>query len=108
MQFAEKRGLVRWIIIAASFLMYRGWLYDLPADARITRESEPDPGTRDAWGTTFAASWQFLPELSATVGSSTFSLQRTPESTLQSPAFNLHTNLFVDLGLDVEALLKRI
>ena len=54
----------------------------------------------------FDVSLEITDYLSVSVGASTFSPQLRPDSTYRQPFFNRYTNIYVDLGLDIERLVS--
>ncbi len=96
------------VSLSAQFLMHHGFLYPLTEDAQHGLSPEEGVNTRYAWGFNLGASVKLTRELSLSLGASTLSAQQQPDSTLRSPFFNRYTNLYVDLGLDLEALLQRL
>ncbi|MBI3183256.1 MAG: hypothetical protein HYZ28_14050 [Myxococcales bacterium] len=94
----------------ARFQLSQGWLYPL-AEVRLNgAENLPttgEVGLRHTWGLVLEASYQLLPYLTASLGSSTIAPQLAPDGTRRTPFFNRYTTLYLDLGLDFEAVLSR-
>jgi hypothetical protein len=96
------------ISFSAQFLAHHGFLYPLTSAEQYGLPGDQGQHVRYAWGFNLGASIKLFDELSLSLGSSTFAPQLTPSSTRRSPFFNRFTNLYVDLGLDLEALLNRL
>lgn len=69
---------------------------------------ELDAATRYSTWATVDLSYDVLDELSISIGASTLSGQPSTDGERRSPFFNRDTTLYLDLGLNVEALISRI
>ncbi len=98
----------RRVSFSAQGLLSHGFLYALTDTGRLSGLTGEGVNTRYAWGFNLGASVKLTRELSLNVGASTFVPQLHTDGLRQHPFFHRSTNVYADLGLDLEALLQRL
>ena len=98
----------RRVSLSAQGLLSHGFLYALTASDRLDGLEAEGTNVRYAWGFNLGASVKLTKELSLNLGASTFVPQLDPSGVRQHPFFHRSTNVYADLGLDLEALLQRL
>jgi len=98
-----------WLGFTVSYLHTVDWLYPIEGnDPRVSYEveSNTDVRYRSAFG--LEATFTPTPMLVVGFGYETVSPQQAPDSTYYNPLFNRYSTLFLDLRLQVEALVDEI
>ncbi len=97
-------GFTSWFNIGASFGVHTHYLHDTSEIEGVTNQAIDDTDTRHYFSYGVSAGFKPFDALGVGVGASTFNPQRAPNNDLHDPFFNRHTQVFVDLSLDVAAL----
>lgn len=98
-----------WLELSLSYQHIVDWLYPIDAvDPRLTFQAEP--GTDVRFSSLFGLEVAVTPTpmLVVAVGWETLSPQQAPDSTYYNPLFNRYSTLYVDLRLQIEALVDTI
>jgi hypothetical protein len=98
-----------WIGVSTGFEHIVSWLYPIEGeDPRITYE--PEENTDERYGSAFYVELAVMPwdPLEIGLGYSTVSPQLQPDSTYFNPFYNRYTTVYLDLRLDIGALVQVI
>ncbi|HRE88402.1 MAG TPA: hypothetical protein PK095_04600, partial [Myxococcota bacterium] len=97
-----------WMSLSASFGVVVSWLYDDVEDDRVTFQELEPQDERYALVADLGLTFQPTTPLSISIGASTFNPQLAPDGSRYTPFFNRFTTLYLDLRLDVAALVTEL
>ncbi len=101
-------GLAEWVTFSTSFGIVVSWLYDDVEDERVSHTELEPQDERFALVADLGFSFQPAKPLEIRFGASTFNPQLAPDGSRYDPYFNRFTTLYLDLRLDVAALVAEI
>lgn len=101
-------GFTDWMSLSASFGIVVSWLYDDVDDERVTFQELEPQDERYALVADLGLSFRPVSPFEVIVGASTFNPQLAPDGSRYTPFFNRFTTLYLDLRLDVAALVTEL
>ena len=97
-------GLTPWLDVGASFGVHTHLLHGSSEVEGVSHQAIDDTDTRHYFSYGLNLGIKPFDALGVGLGASTFNPQRAPNNELHDPFLNRHTQVFVDLSLDVAAL----
>lgn len=97
-----------WMSMSASFGVVVSWLYEDVEDERVTFQELEPQDERYALVADLGLTFQPTNPLSISIGASTFNPQLAPDGSRYTPFFNRFTTLYLDLRVDVAALVSEL
>lgn len=98
-------GITEWLDVSANFAVVVSWLYDDVEDDRVSLVTIPPTDNRYALVGDIGLSFHPWKPLDIGLGATTVNPQLTPDGHHYAPFFNRFTALYLDLRLDVAALI---